>query len=264
MGSIEERERIRGRLDAIRGEQADTAQGVEQDAAGAPWLSEETHRRSKDWLPERLRGARFDPGRRSALTIAVVGVVAMSIAGFSVFRDRPQPQAVPPLPVVHVAQQDSAGSAPASGAAPAAEELVVSVVGLVHAGGLVRLPPGARIADAVAAAGGAQPGADLIALNMAQRVADGDQIVVTPPGVGPPPPAPGAAVQPGGAPAGKVGLNAATEAELDALPGVGPVTAAAIVAWRSANGKFTDVEQLGEVDGIGPGRLAKLRDLVGL
>ncbi|KAA0022957.1 ComEA family DNA-binding protein [Antrihabitans cavernicola] len=262
MGSIEERERIRSRLDAIRGEQDEPV--AERDDVGAPWLDEQGERRGADWLPERLRGARLNPGRRSAAMIAAVGVVAAIIAGIAVFRDRPQAQAVPPLPVVHVAQNDSTDPPKTAAVASAADaELVVSVVGLVRSAGLVRLPPGARIADALAAAGGAQDGADLISLNMAQRVADGDQIVVAPPG-GAPPPARGPAPAPGAAKPGKVSLNNATEQDLDGLPGVGPVTAAAIVAWRTTNGKFTDIEQLGEVDGIGPGRLAKLRDLVGL
>ena len=105
-------------------------------------------------------------------------------------------------------------------------------------------------------------------LNLAQKLVDGDQIVV------------GAADQSGGVSssttaggtspaatgesggAGLVNLNTATEAELDELPGVGPVTTAAIISWRTSNGKFTDIEQLGEVDGIGPARLAKLRVLV--
>ena len=123
-------------------------------------------------------------------------------------------------------------------------------------------------AHALAAAGGVLDGAETVGLNLAQKLVDGDQIVV------------GAADQSGGVSssttaggtspaatgesggAGLVNLNTATEAELDELPGVGPVTAAAIISWRTSNEKFTDIEQLGEVDGIGPARLAKLRVLV--
>jgi len=160
----------------------------------------------------------------------------------------------------------------------AAEPVVVSVVGLVHTPGLVTLEPGARIADALDAAGGALDGADMLGLNMARRVTDGEQIVV---GIGAPPGQPtemGSSVVTGadssadaagprgspapGGPAGPVDLNTATVEQLDTLPGVGPVTAAAIVSWRDSNGRFTSVDQLGEVDGIGPVRLAKLRDLV--
>jgi competence protein ComEA len=156
--------------------------------------------------------------------------------------------------------------------------VVVSVVGLVHKPGLVTLAPGARIADALTAAGGALDGADLIGLNMARRVTDGEQIIV---GIVPPPGQPaamGSSVSSGPAnaasteappasgkataPGGLVDLNAATVEELDTLPGVGPVTAAAIIAWRDANGRFSSVDQLGDVDGIGPARLEKLRDQV--
>lgn len=231
-------------------------------------------------LPQRWRSARVDPGRRGVVALAGAGAVVVLLAAFAVLRDSPTPAAVPPLAVVtgDVAASTAATTA-ATSAAPAAEvELVVSVVGLVAHPGLVRLHPDSRIADAVAATGGALDGADLLALNMAARVADGDQIVV---GVAPPqaPPPISSAVSsqgsstdadgpvsagvPGGAtPGATVDLNAATAAELDALPGVGPVTAASIVSWREINGRFSSADQLAEVDGIGPGRLAKIRDLV--
>ena len=151
----------------------------------------------------------------------------------------------------------------------------MSVVGLVHKPGLVTLSSGARIADAVTAAGGALDGADLIGLNMARRVADGEQIIVgiaAPPGepttmgssvASEPSPAPASGdpttTGSASAPTASVDLNSATEEQLDGLPGVGPVTAAAIVAWRTANGSFTSVDQLADVDGIGPARLEKLR-----
>ena len=142
------------------------------------------------------------------------------------------------------------------------------------------MAPGARIADALKAAGGTTDGADTIGLNMARQVGDGEQIVV---GIAPvkgQPPVLGSSVSSGSAAPGAPGtglirivrtnparsevvnLNTATVQQLDALPGVGPVTAAAIVAWRDANGKFTSVDQLAEVDGIGPARLEKLRPLV--
>ena len=160
------------------------------------------------------------------------------------------------------------------------QPVVVSVVGLVHTPGLVTLAPGARIADALKAAGGTTDGADTVGLNMARQVDDGEQIVVGiapvkgqppvlgssvssgsaapgPPGTGSHPDRPSRPDKPGRSEA--VNLNTATVQQLDALPGVGPVTAAAIVAWRDANGKFTSVDQLAEVDGIGPARLEKLR-----
>lgn len=150
-------------------------------------------------------------------------------------------------------------------------------MGLVHKPGLVTLEAGARIADALAAAGGPLDGADMVGLNMARRLTDGEQIVVgiaAPPGE---PTAMGSSVSPGATatsadspptgtgdkPSGeKVNLNTATVEQLETLPGIGPVTAAAIVAWRDANGRFTSVDQLGDVDGIGPARLDKLRSLV--
>ena len=103
--------------------------------------------------------------------------------------------------------------------------------------------------------GGALPGTDLSALNLARRLVDGEQLHV---GV---PAPPQAAIQPTGQP-GPVDLNSATLAQLDALPGVGAVTAQRILDWRAGHGRFTKVDQLREVDGIGPARLKSLRDLV--
>ena len=155
---------------------------------------------------------------------------------------------------------------------PSAQQVVVSVVGLVKQPGLVTLAPDSRIADAVAAAGGTLSGADTLGLNLARRVTDGEQVVV---GIGMPAgkapmlgssaggrPAGPAPAGNGATAAGPVDLNTATVEQLDALPGVGPARAAAIVAWRTANGRFTSIDQLGEVDGIGPARLDKLRPLV--
>lgn len=219
------------------------------------------------WVPQRWRGGRWDPGRRGGLALAVVAAAAAVLAAVGVWRERPVVEPLPALPVVVAAAQT--GASP-SGAATstAATELVVSVVGAVPAPGLVRVPPGARVADAVAAAGGALPGTDTTTLNLAQPVADGEQVVVGAAG----PPASGtssgaAAAGSGGAaggPAsgGKVSLNTADATALDALPGVGPVTAQAIVDHRTENGPFTSVDQLTEVTGIGDARLATLRDLV--
>lgn len=164
---------------------------------------------------------------------------------------------------------DAAAPGPAGAAGGV---LVVSVSGRVAHPGVVRVPGGARVADVLAAAGGAQPGVDLSGLNLARRVIDGEQIAV---GV---PPAPDAAGQPPGGvaagegaagsragsagPAAKVDLNTATVAQLDTLPGVGPVTAQHIVDWRTRNGRFARVDQLREIDGIGERRFQQLRDVV--
>ncbi|UKJ65823.1 helix-hairpin-helix domain-containing protein [Cellulosimicrobium cellulans] len=140
--------------------------------------------------------------------------------------------------------------------------VVVHVVGQVATPGLVTVPADARVADALEAAGGATAEADLAALNLARTVADGEQIVVPRPGEAVPAvdsgPSPAAGTTAGAA----VDLNAADAAALDALPGIGPVLAERIVAWREENGPFTTVDELGEVSGIGPAVLADVRDLV--
>lgn len=277
MGSSDERELVRARLDAIAGTTGELprhGRGPDVSSGGDPEFVDETFADGPfdaNWLPsprlsDRLVAARWDTGRRGTVALASVGIVAALVALVVVWRDRPVPEPVPPLPTVEVATVAASTPAPV----PEPAELVVSVVGLVATPGLVQLDAGARVADALDAAGGAVAGADLVGLNLAQRVADGDQIVV---GSAPPQQVPeGSAVSGtgggGDAPGGSgtdpnlVNLNSADEAALDALPGVGPVTAASIVSWRRENGAFTDVEQLGEVDGIGPARLARLRDLV--
>ena len=137
-------------------------------------------------------------------------------------------------------------------------QVVIDVVGAVRRPGLYRLAQGARVADAVRRAGGATRRADLSLVNLAQLVADGEQVVV---------PRRGAAAAPGGtaaaAPAtGPVHLNSATAEQLDALPGVGPVTAQKIVDYRAKHGAFSSVDALDAIPGIGPARLDQLRDLV--
>lgn len=147
---------------------------------------------------------------------------------------------------------------PAAAPTEVAGVVVVSVVGEVENPGLVTLNDGARVADALQVAR-PLPGADLIALNQAQLLVDGQQIHVTALGVAPPPaaaPAPGGAT---GAAAGAVSLNTATAQELTALPGVGAATAAAIVAHREANGPFRSVDGLLDVKGIGPAKLEAMR-----
>lgn len=139
--------------------------------------------------------------------------------------------------------------AEATASAPPGEAVVVHVVGEVHRPGLVRLPPGARVADALDAAGGATEGADLAAVNLARVLADGEQVVVPAPGT--------TATGPPG-----IDLNTADAAALDALPGIGPVLAARIVAWRETNGRFSTVDELAEVAGIGPALLAGIKDQV--
>ncbi|HEY1571530.1 MAG TPA: helix-hairpin-helix domain-containing protein [Pseudonocardiaceae bacterium] len=145
----------------------------------------------------------------------------------------------------------TAGPTPTSAAA-----LVVSVVGRVADPGLITLPTGSRVADAIRAAGGALPGTNDLALDLARRLTDGEQIYV---GI----PTPAAAAVPGsGDTESKVDLNDATEDQLEALPGVGPAMAQHILSWRTQHGQFTSIGQLKDVSGIGDGRYAKLKDLV--
>lgn len=149
--------------------------------------------------------------------------------------------------------------------ASTASELVVHVVGQVLHPGLVRLRPGARVADAIAAAGGARQGAGLTALNLARPVVDGEQVVVPRPGevVSAPPGAPVAGGQgsslPSSAAPAIVDLNGADAAALDTLPGVGPVLAQRIIDWRAEHGRFSSVDELSEVSGIGDKLLSNLR-----
>jgi competence protein ComEA len=139
-------------------------------------------------------------------------------------------------------------------------ELIVDVVGAVRAAGVVRMPAGARVFDAIAAAGGATADADVEQLNLAARLADGARIAVPRKGETLPP-AGGVGDAIDAAP-GPVDLNTATPDQLDVLPGVGPATAAAIVRDRDEHGPFRSVDDLARVRGIGPAKLEQLRDLV--
>jgi competence protein ComEA len=144
-------------------------------------------------------------------------------------------------------------------AAVAARILVVDVVGAVRRPGLYRLPGGTRVADAVRLAGGTTPRAQLELVNLAAPLADGEQVVVPRAGAAPIGTAAGAA---GGVATAPVQLSVATAEQLDALPGIGPATAAKIVAYRQEHGPFHAVDDLAGVSGIGPAKLAALKGLV--
>ena len=142
---------------------------------------------------------------------------------------------------------------------PVVAGVVVDVEGAVRRPGLVRLPAGSRVADAVARAGGTTPKADRSTVNLAAPVSDGQQVLVPRQGA-----APSAGASPGGAAsaAGPISLSSASAEELDTLPGVGPVTAQKIVDYRTQHGAFHAVEELDAIPGIGPARLAELQGLV--
>ncbi len=241
------------------------ADGGEETQLAPSWVVPgATTPRGQAWLT----AIRADPGRAGGVVLAVIALLAVLVTVFTVSRNRPAPVVSADLPTVEAVPVATA--VPGSPVGPDQHTVVVSVVGLVAQPGLVTLAPDARVSDAVSAAGGPVKGADTLGLNLARHLSDGEQIVV---GVAAPAGQPavlgssvGGAAQAGptenAPPAGPVDLNTATVEQLDALPGVGPVTAAAIVSWRTANGRFTAVDQLAEVDGIGPARLERLRPLV--
>jgi competence protein ComEA len=185
--------------------------------------------------------------RARALVYVAALLVGLTLAGRLAFRADPQ-TAAHADPVALRAER-----------APP-RKLLIHVVGAVRNPGLYRLDEGSRIDDAVRAAGGPKPKADLELINLAAPVADGQQVIVPLRGrttiAGAP--------SPPGAPGGRVHLNTATLEELDTLPGVGPVTAQKILDYRTEHGAFASVDELDAVPGIGPARLAELKKLVDL
>lgn len=231
------------------------------------------------WETGRFRWA--VPGR----TAVAAGVVLLVlVAGLAVLLWRGGPGDVVPMPDLALASAAAAHSAggalahPAEGEPPepvaqdapdtaaAPATLLVHVVGQVREPGVVRLPPGARVVDAIEAAGGATRKSDLAALNLAAPVVDGEQVRVPRPGESQAA-APAATTADGGEPgspgaSGTIDLNAADAAVLDTLPGVGPVIAERIVSHREQHGPFASVEALQDVSGIGPATFARLREQV--
>jgi competence protein ComEA len=230
---------------------------------------------------DRLDDLAADPPTPGRVALALVAVAVVALVGWRVLAPPPAPPELE-LPLAQSAAE-GAGAADAPGGAPGGQasgggtagpastapsaEVVVHVVGAVAAPGVQRLPTGSRVIDAVEAAGGAAPDADLSRVNLAAVLADGQQVVVLRPGETPPAAAgpgssdPGAADGAGGEGDGAlVDINRASAAELEELPGVGPATAEAIIAHRDQNGPFASVEDLLDVRGIGEAKLEQLRD----
>lgn len=187
-----------------------------------------------------------------AASVLLVGAFATAVL-VGMFAPRGETARVPAVSV-------TAGRAGASAVTPAAV-LYVHVLGAVNRPGLYALAAGSRVVDAVGAAGGLTQDADRGGVNLARPLADGEQLVV--PHVGEAP-APAAATGStgGGVSGGKVNLNTATDEQLQTLPRVGPAMAAKIIAWRTQNGRFTSVDDLMNVDGVGQKTFDGLKGLV--
>ncbi|MGW6024916.1 helix-hairpin-helix domain-containing protein [Streptomyces sp. NPDC055099] len=214
--------------------------------------------------------------RRSLVALLVVLALAAVFAAQHFWAGRTQPVRAPD--VVGAAPDRAAEPSPSPGAPPSAEgggrpasgpggaRIVVDVSGKVRSPGILRMPAGSRVADALKAAGGVRPGADTDGLNRARLLVDGEQVVVGAPATAPAAPAaPGAgaaAGATGASPAAPIGLSTATAEQLDELPGVGPVLAQHIIDYRTEHGGFRSVDELREVNGIGDKRYADLQNLV--
>jgi len=215
-------------------------------------------------------GRLADMARAASGELALVALLAATVVGGSALAL--VRTAEPPAPPIHRSRTVKAASTPAK----PVKQLVVHVAGMVTVPGVYDLADGSRVKDAIEAAGGAKEGADLEVLNLAAVIADGQKIVVTKPGeVLPGQGGPQAAAGLGpadasgtstgtGVPgiAAKVNLNMATQAQLEELPSVGPVTAGRIISYRQQKGRFTSVKQLQDVEGIGPKKFEALKGLV--
>ena len=196
------------------------------------------------------RRARVRIGVGAAIVVLFVGLACAVL--FSALAPKGQSATVPPQSGLDEPPGTLSTSSPAAGGSA----IFVHILGAVMAPGLYELREGDRAVDAVAAAGGFADGADQSQLNLARFVTDGEQIVVPVVGAVPPAAAGGAQVP------GKVNINTADAAALETLPRVGPAMAARIIEWRDANGRFTAVEDLMSVTGVGEKTFEQLKDLV--
>ena len=216
--------------------------------------------RLRDRLPPALQGLpSFGPLHLSVLLVGIA--LVLFVLAWWVSRSGVRGEVIPPPPSLAspvAATAGAASPAPASASTDSAE-VVVDVAGKVRHPGVYHLPAGARVIDALEAAGGPRRGVDLAQINLARVLADGEQILILK--------APERASRStlgssSGTPGGPVNINRADQSLLETLPGVGPVTAAAIVSWREQNGRFSSVDDLVEVSGIGDATLARLRPFI--
>ena len=209
---------------------------------------------------ERIEQAADATGTTPA-RILVGGVAAISALLVGLWLTRPP--AAPAEVALPFASTTASLAAPAS-TPTTGGRLLVHVAGAVRLPGVHELPAGSRVIDAVEVAGGLAADADGGRLNLAAPLADGERVYVLRVGEPAPPPvaSSGSGSAAGASPTGPIDLNAADEAALEGLPGVGPATAAAIVAHRAQIGRFTSIDQLLDVRGIGAAKLEAIRDLV--
>lgn len=186
--------------------------------------------------------------------VVVYGAVAVALLLVGARAIRAEGSAGPSFSTgSHSSSSGSSGGSGSFSLRSGGSDVVVDVAGAVHKAGVYRLPAEARVIDAIERAGGASAGAQLEAVNLAARLADGQQVVV--------PAAGGATAASAGSPGqqGPISLGSATVEQLDTIEGIGPVTAQKIVEYRDQHGGLSSVEQLDELSGIGPATMKALR-----
>lgn len=279
---------------------------IERARSEPAWVPDDPSPRRLFRAPESLEHSRWEPSRQAVVLVALCALIAAAVFGVRMMlaRDdvddtmgagtsassparvvgKPAADTIPAARTASGSASPSAAAAGLPGSTPATAPATwsVHVIGAVVRPGVVTVPAGARVADAVRAAGSLARGADSAGINLARQLADGEQIHIPRPGehwTPAPDAAPAQAAVPAGSagtpavtPAagaraaqtggGTVNLNTADVATLDGLPGVGPVLAQRIVDWRTEHGRFSSVEELGEVSGIGDKAMERLRSKV--